>query len=129
MNELTPLESEALRLLLDGKVEWLATLRQQASRARVISRKLTGAGFFTRFSVPPDAPKVANKASFRIGDVSADINDLKYGAGFLLLVKDCLIDSLEGYSYEEPWPTTIHTFRVFYTSNGERDESALLNLY
>jgi hypothetical protein len=136
MKALTFLEEEVLRKLLDGKLEWLAGLREQARVMEVRSRELTGVGFFTRFFVPDSAPRLTDKPSFVFGDVSAEVNDLEHGAGFLLFVTDGAIDVLEGYSYDEPWPDSIHTFRVYYLkgsddgslseSNGERDEKALM---
>jgi len=125
MKALTPLEQEALKMLLDGKSEWLAVLRKQTCDLQPSSREMTGVGFVTRFSVRSDAPRLTSRPSFRIGDVAAEVNDLKHGAGFLLGVKDGALDSLEGYSYDEPWPKNIHTFRLYYTSNKGRDEDEL----
>jgi hypothetical protein len=125
MKSLTRLEEEVLRKLLAGKSRWLVDLREQARVIQPNSRELTGAGFVTRFSVPEDLPRLADRPTFRFGDVSAEINDLKYGAGFLLFVKDGAIATLEGYSYEEPRPKDIRTFRVYYTENDLRNEEAL----
>jgi hypothetical protein len=125
MKSLVRLEEEVLKKLLAGKSQWLVNLRDQASAMGPRSRELTGTGFVTRFSVPDDVPRLLNRPTFRFGDVSAEINDLKYGAGFLLFVKDGAIASLEGYSYEEPWPKDIREFRVYYTDKDLRDEEAL----
>jgi hypothetical protein len=124
MNELNPLESEIIDKLLAGKAEWLSVLRQQVRAMQVRSRENTGAGFFTHFAVAADAPKLACQGSFQFGDVSAEINDLKHGAGFLLWIKNGTIDFLEGYSYDEPWPANVHPFHVHY-ANDVRDEDAL----
>lgn len=125
MTTLTPLEEEVLKKLLAGKAEWLAVLRGQAYAARVRSRDFTGAGFFTRFSVAEDAPRIVGDPSFKFGDVSAHIAGLHYGAGFLLSVSGGRLDVLEGSSYEEQWPKNIRNFRAYYSSGMMRDEGEL----
>jgi hypothetical protein len=125
MKAFTPLEDAVLRKLLEGGRQWLSVLRAQFNVAQVSSREHTGTGFYTDFSVPHEAPALPNEPSFRFGDVSAEINDLLYGAGFLVVVKDGYLDYLEGYSYEEPWPENIHAFHVYYSNSKDRDEDEL----
>jgi len=125
MSALTSLESEVLRMLLSGSLDWLSTLREQAQKASVSSRDYTGVGFVTQFSVADEAPTIAGTPTFRFGDVSADISGLQHGAGFLLLVKDGKIDSLEGYSYDEPWPEEAQARDVYYSNRAQRNEVEL----
>ncbi|SMN17490.1 hypothetical protein CRYPA_7 [uncultured Candidatus Thioglobus sp.] len=42
----------------------------------------------------------------------AEINDLKYGAGFLLYIENNGLKMLEGYSYDEKWPIKITNFSL-----------------
>jgi hypothetical protein len=74
---------------------------------------MTGVGFFTRFSIPEDVPKLPDNATFPldpVDDVAADINSLKHGAGFVLFVVNGQIDTLEGYTYDEPCLGILKTF-------------------
>lgn len=106
-SELTAFEYAVLEKLLFGDDPVLQTLKIQFECVSVCDRELTGAGFFLYLSVSDEAPRIIDsKVSFNFGDVFADIEDLKYGAGFVLFVKDGVLDMLEGYSYDEPWPDT-----------------------
>jgi len=101
-----------MQRLLAGDGEPLETLRNQHDSAFVVGRKLTGSGFFLYFCVPAGVERLANKPSFRFGDVVASIDGLQFGAGFILHVKDGSLDALEGYSYEEPWPREISNYSL-----------------
>jgi hypothetical protein len=57
----------------------------------------------------------------RFGDVAAQVDGLKHGAGFLLYVMDGMLDAIEGYSYDEPWPEQIGAFSLAYMHEGTRD--------
>ena len=123
---LSPLEDAVLGKLLSGKSQWLGVLRAQVPLLRVRTRELTGAGFLTRFSIDEEAPRIVDHPSFKFGDVSAHIDGLQYGAGFLLSVTNGHLDTLEGYSYEEPWPNVIKGFQIYYSNNKiTRDEHEL----
>ncbi len=120
MTDLTRLEMEVMRMLLDGDDEVLSALRKQLARCNVKSRELTGVGFFTTF-IPAQSDDVLSRVkSFKIGDVFAEIEETKHGAGFLLYVENGKIDMLEGYTFDEPWPGEIGEFKLRYF-NGVRD--------
>lgn len=110
---LTPLEQAALDKLLAGDHPLLAALRRQASDARLVTRELTGVGFYCRFQVPPDSPRVERDVV--IADVYAEIEGLAHGAGFALFVRDGRIQFLEGFTYDEPWPERIGAFELAYS--------------
>jgi hypothetical protein len=120
METLNPLEKAVLEKLLSGESETYRILQKQYSSSRVASRKMTGVGFFTRLSLPEDAPKLPDEASFHISDVAADINGLKHGAGFVLFIEDGRIETLEGFTYDEPWTQDFHGFRLYYDGTSER---------
>ena len=107
MISLTLFERDVMERLLADPREPIATLRKQYAAAVVTKRELTGAGFFLYFQVPENIERVPNSPSMKFGDVTAAIDGLKFGAGFVLYVKDGRLDMLEGYSYEEPWPVEI----------------------
>ncbi len=106
---------EVMSKLLSGNTSILNTLREQFQKCCITKTELTGVGFFVYFKFPDNIRRIADaKESFSFGDVKADINGLKHGAGFLLYVNDGAIDCLEGYSYDEPWPENIQEFYVDY---------------
>ncbi len=113
MQGLNEFEQAVLTKLLAGDHPVLAVLRAQAQAARLASREYTGAGFFLSFEVPPEAPMLATQ-DFQFGDVNAVVDGLQYGAGFVVFVRGGRLDTLEGYSYEEPWPKEIRSFKLSY---------------
>ena len=127
--KLTPLESEVLRWLLDGEDSILAALREQFASASVLSRDLTGHGFYLRFAVPTSVTKLHEKfrvkPDFYFGDVKVSIDSLEHDAGFLLWVKDGILDLLEGYTYDEIWPASVESFELQYITGDSRDLNGL----
>jgi hypothetical protein len=124
MKKLTTLEQNVMQALLDGEDDILSILREQLKAALVIKREMTGMGFYTTFEVSADVPR-AGDLSFKFGDVVASIPSLNHGAGFLLYVKLGILQMLEGYSYDEPWPQETSEFELSYTSGHQRDTEAL----
>src|SRR4051794_2496951 len=105
------LEDELLGMLLGGNDPVLATLRRQLESAKRKPRELTGAGFFTYFDVPETAPRLQGNPSFSFGGVKAEIEGLQHGAGFVLFVRNGILSFLEGYSFDEPWPPFIESYK------------------
>ena len=120
MNNLTTLEKQVLEMLLRGEDEVLTILREQAQGLQVSSREMTGVGFYTKFLVPPDMPRVPVYLDFKLGDVNGVADNVNHGLGFLLYVKDGALSMLEGYTYDEPWPEDIRCLVLTYASEGGR---------
>lgn len=117
MNNLEPIETAVIEKLLQGNHPALVALRRQLSAIAVVSRKHTGVGFFTEFSVGGDAVAASVRSErIRFGDVEASIKGLQHGAGFLLYIDKGFLRMLEGYSYDEPWPVQISEFSLAYTN-------------
>jgi len=114
MNDLLQLEHEVLTKLLDGPEESLQVLRRQAANLQVCDRHMTGVGFYTRFSVPPEVPRLRHAPSFKLGDVNGTALNIKHGLGFLLYVTGGALSMLEGYTYDEGWPETIQSLYLSY---------------
>ena len=112
-------------MLLRGDNEVLAVLRQQAKEAKVSSRKMTGVGFFTEFDVPPQAPRVMGRPTFKLGDVNGTADNVKHGFGFVLFVADGALSMLEGYTYDEPWPDELRGLILKYSTGQDRDLDGL----
>jgi hypothetical protein len=127
--QILELEQQVLEKLLAGDHPILVDLRRQLSHLQVAQRELTGSGFVTSFSI--DASVVTSALlhkDFKFGDVTADIEGLEHGAGFLLYVRNGAIDALEGYSFEEPWPESVGQFRLSYMSGVSRSLDWLAKL-
>ena len=129
MKNLTKLERRVLEMMLNSDNDILASLNRQLDSICVTSREVSSAGFFTHFYVPIDCKtsSVNSSVSFKFGDVCADIEGLKFGAGFLLYVENGYLKMLEGYSYDEPWPSDVQKFELSYI-NGNRDLSRLKDI-
>jgi hypothetical protein len=122
--ELSIIEKNVLKKLLMGSFPILTQLRNQLNFCTIKNRKFTGFGFYTTFIVPEKIHR-NKKLNFMIGDVNGEIEGLNNGAGFLLYIKNGVIDMLEGYSYDESWPASIDKFKLFYTKGIERDWNSL----
>lgn len=121
--ELNKLEIEVLKLQLKGSDKLLVDLKNQLQHIKVIKRELTGSGFYTSFfndslSSIEDCDDLLGDMKF--GDVCAEIEDLKNGAGFLLYVENGKISMLEGYSYDEPWPEKCDKFTLSFLKDKYR---------
>ena len=123
--KLTPLEAEVTNWLLDGDDPVLNSLKHQFSLVNEITREFTGHGFYLLFLYAEKPESIANhlavKPDFCFGDVAASMNSLKNGAGFLLWVKDGVLDQLEGYTYGEEWPLQINQFTLRYLYEDKRE--------
>jgi len=125
--KLTLLESEAMEWLLQGDEPVLEALRQQFSLARILSRELTGYGFYLNFEIPPGVKGLDElhvKPRFYLGDVEAHVDSLERVVGFLLWIKNGKLDFLEGHTIDERWPTQITKFEMRYLG-GEREWKSL----
>lgn len=121
---LSVLEKAVLVKLLEGDIPLLIQLRQQLAGCAVTKREFTGFGFYTTLVVSEDIPRTTD-LDIKFGDVVGDIPELRSGAGFLLYVKNGVLDMLEGYSYDERWPSSIRTFSLKYLKGERRDWSGL----
>jgi hypothetical protein len=117
------LERRVLEVLLSNGHPMLSLLRQQAENAEVISRELTGHGFFAQFRVPTEL-RLAGNPSFQLTDVIGSAQNVKNGVGFVLFVKSGVLSMLEGFTYNEPWPDHLQELKLEY-SNKDRDFSGL----
>lgn len=125
MNDaLSLIEEAVLKKLLVGNLPLLVQLQQQLEVCSVAKREFTGVGFYTTLVVPESIRKTPG-IDFKFGDVIGEIAGLHNGAGFLLYVKDGILDMLEGYSYNESWPSPVNDFSLKYMKGEKRDWVAL----
>ena len=125
---LSSVEEAVLKKLLAGNLSLLIQLRQQLKVCSVGMREVTGFGFYTTLVVPDNTARIAG-LDFKFGDVVGNIPELSSGAGFLLYVKDGVLDMLEGYSYDEPWPPSVNDFNLKYVKGEDRDWVALEEIF
>ena len=112
--------------MLAGDHPVLAALRGQRSLVTVTGRELTGVGFFTTLRVPLAVP-CALLGRLVIGDIDAKMRGLQYGAGFVLFVENGVLKTLEGFSYEEPWPDVIAELALAYRDPARQELLAELS--
>jgi hypothetical protein len=117
-----PLEQDVVRKLLDGPSQTLRALRGQFVRSFVSERQFTGAGFYVTLRVPNADARPGFRLS-SISDVVAETERLRYGAGFVLHVRERVLVYLEGFTYGEAWPEEgLGTYLLRYTAGDEREE-------
>jgi hypothetical protein len=89
-----------------------STFRYQYENAEVAETRMYRRGFDVRFRMKEDSPAVTVEGQRTYGTVSAQIPGLLNGMGFILWVKDGMIQRLEGYSYEEDLPDTVEKYTL-----------------
>jgi hypothetical protein len=108
---LTPLERDVIATLVRPEHPLMDALRAQLAACRIKSREFTGVGFFTHIVVPQRLA-VAGIGRLTLSTVAADIEGVEHGAGFVLFIEDGMLDVLEGFTYDEPWPDRVEGFTV-----------------
>lgn len=102
------------------------TFRAQLAACRTKSREFTGVGFYTQL-VAPQALTVAGIDRLILDDVYAEIDGLPHGAGFALFIEGGMLECLEGFTYDGPWPDLVESFtlRIHTSSDPEAVDAAL----
>jgi len=121
MTTLKLLEKQVLQKFLFGENEILDILRKQVLMASVSSREMTGVGFFTKFVIPSDAQRILSHTKFILSDVIGTASNVKDGVGFVLFIGNGVLATLEGYTYDEPWPNEIQNLELSYSAGKIRD--------
>ena|SRR5665213_527951 len=96
----TPLEQAVFRAIWTEHFTDRAALEVQLATATVLSRKNTGVGFYTDFSVARIPNAIVGGDRLRYGP-AAKIDGLERGMGFILWLNEGYADCLEGYTYDE----------------------------
>jgi hypothetical protein len=112
-DDLTALEREVMTTLLAPDHPVMHSLRRQFEVCRVAEREFTGHGFFSRLVVADGvAAAPVTRKRLALGDATAKIDGLEHGAGFVLFVREGVLEMLEGFSYDGPWPDGVTRFHV-----------------
>jgi hypothetical protein len=110
--QLTAFERAVIATILQPSHPVMDALREQLAACHVTDREFTGTGFFASLHVPahvPDAPITRDR--LHLGEVAASLTGVEH-AGFVLWVTRGRLDTLEGFSYGEPWPDEIEGWDV-----------------
>ena len=99
------------RILPETGIDY-PTFKYQYENAEVTEAKMYRRGFDMRFRMKEGVPAVEAEGQREYGTVSAQIPGLSYGMGFILWVKDGMIQSLEGYSYDEDLPEVAEGYTL-----------------
>jgi hypothetical protein len=78
---------------------------------------------------PSEIERLPNHDRIIFGDVNAEIEGLKFGAGFLLFISNGAIKMLEGYSHVGPWPAEIKRFVLTYADGSERNFNEVAEVF
>ena len=113
MTNLTPLEREVLtRSLATNAVP--DAVRDQLNHVRVNRREESGVGIFVHLFVPPEVVNEGVKGlDQQVGDVIAEVPGVQHGLGFVVFVKDGVLNMLEGYTFgDDEWPADLSVYRL-----------------
>ena len=99
-------------MMLEGEDDVRSVLRQQLRCLQVSSREFTGVGFFSHLTVDSKVPRVVGEPKFILGDVEGTADNVEHGFGFVLFVEDGALSMLEGFTYDEPWPSEFQGLRL-----------------
>jgi hypothetical protein len=110
---LTPLENAVLETMCQQPGKHFETIKQQLAAASVGRREFSGVGFFTDFIVPADATVKRDLPDMELTGVGAEFPNLAHGAGFVLFIREGVINMLEGFTYDENWPEKTDAFKIF----------------
>ena len=119
--EFEQFEKRMLEKILAGGDEVLEILREQYKGAVVTERWFSGVGFFSTFQVNEKTPKLSNHCSIQLTDFHARCDELAHGMGFVLFIRDGIIATLEGFTFDEKWPEHLTNLRLCYLPENPAD--------
>ena len=93
--------------IIEQYPEYKQKLQSQLERIIVQKRELSTYGFSTYYDVVAVEETLGDDKNLQLGKRQWNINGLQRGSDYILWIKNGLISSLEGFSYEEPWPNEI----------------------
>jgi hypothetical protein len=112
-DELTALERQVIATLLAPAHPVMDALREQLDACKIASRQFTGVGFFSELVVADGVePAPVTRRQLDLSDATATMEGLEHGAGFVLFVREGVLDTLEGFTYDEPWPDAVGRFEI-----------------
>lgn len=115
MCDLTKFEKLIIEVILKCEADkTLADLLfKQYNHLYVKKRSYTGVGFYTDFYLSEKGNFINKNLNLKLGGIHAELQGLKYGAGFVLYIESGVIVTLEGYCYNEKWPSQEKIIDIF----------------
>ena len=111
-------EREVIEMIAKENPEFADKIMAQYNKARVINREFTGHGFFTNFEVTDPADSLGEGYDNQLGNLTVEFPGVKYGACFVLFIKNGFIEMLEGCVYgNDPWPDRITEYKLVPSMN------------
>ncbi len=107
---LTDLERDVLLEILAAHPDPDSVLQDQFEHARIVSREMSGVGFFLKLAT--DSTR-AFPADGEFTGTCADIPGLEHPVMFALFIREGRIDWLEGWTVVEPWPEVTSGYRLY----------------
>ncbi|MBQ7339073.1 MAG: hypothetical protein IJW40_11570 [Clostridia bacterium] len=93
--------------IIDQYPEYKQKLQAQFASSVVQKREFFMRGFSTDYEVVAVEETLGEDKNLQLGNHQWNINGLSNGSDYILWIKNGLISSLEGFTYEEPWPDDI----------------------
>lgn len=108
------LEKAALHAIFHEHPETALLLRQQFDSASVVARENTGRGFITTMLVPESTAAV--RGHHILGQlISAQVEGLRHGVGFALLLKEGRLHVLDGHCRADENTSDLDFARIGFT--------------
>ena len=111
-------EREVMEMIAKENPKFEAKIMAQYEKAHVIKREFTGHGFFTDFDITDPAYSLGDGYDNQLGNLTAEFPGVKYGACFVLFIKNGFIEMLEGaVNGDDPWPDRITEYKLVPSMN------------
>ena len=109
-------EREVIEMIAKEDPRFEAKILAQYENAHVTGREFTGHGFFTNFEVTDPADSLGEGYDNQLGNLTVEFPGVKYGACFVLFIKNGFIEMLEGaVNGDDPWPEPITQYKLVPT--------------
>ncbi|MCA9677456.1 MAG: hypothetical protein KC464_20700 [Myxococcales bacterium] len=110
---LLPLEKEVIRKFLSDESTRPSRTEVNLDIVSVVSREMTGVGFFTELARCEELHLFADDVSMKAGRVGARVGPARIDTGYLIYVDGGYISTIEGYCYGEAWPEDLSVFEIY----------------
>ena len=106
-------EREVMEMIAKENPKYEAKIMAQYENAHVTGREFTGHGFFTNVEVTDPADSLGEGYDNQLGNLTVEFPGVKYGACFVLFIKNGFIEMLEGaVNGDDPWPEPITQYKL-----------------
>lgn len=121
------LELDVLNMMFPSNDPLTEKLHRQIACAVVKSRESSLAGSFTDLEVTDKSLRIDRTGDIWFGDIVAKVPGVSQGVGFVVLIRDGLIDMLESYTFGEDLPSAINEYSLSYASGSSRNQQYVLD--